>query len=165
MVRSLVLLVIVFVTFSTAAMAHGVLIDVEKHPPAVKVHAYFSATSPIVDARVQVYAPESETPYQSGRTDRAGHFAFIPHETGQWIVEVDDERGHRGSSVINITRDFFEDEPLEEQVEAVPVAPETPPQTANEIPMLYRVIFGLALIFGLTGIFYGMKARQPQKRK
>ncbi len=163
MIRTLILLVLASLAFSNAAMAHAIRFDVDKHPPAVKVHAYFSATSPLVDARVQVYAPEGETPYQSGRTDLAGHFAFIPHETGQWILEVDDERGHRDRTVINITGGFFEDEPLEEQVEGVPVAPETPPQTTNEIPLVYRIIFGLALIFGLTGIFYGMRARQSQK--
>lgn len=163
MIRTLILLVLASLAFSNAAMAHAIRFDVDKHPPAVKVQAYFSATSPLVDAMVQVYAPGGETPYQSGRTDRAGYFAFIPDESGEWTLEVDDERGHRNRTVINVTGGFFEGEPMKEEVEGVPVAMETPPQTTNEIPLVYRIIFGLALIFGLTGIFYGMRARQSQK--
>lgn len=167
MIRTLILLVIVSLAFTHTAMAHAIRFDVEKHPPVVMVHASFSPTSPIADANVEVYAPDSETPFQTGRTDPAGFFAFVPDQDGDWTVVVDDERGHRDRTVVSISEPFFGEGPGEgpdeEEAEPAPIAPQTPQQATNEIPVIYRIIFGLALIFGLTGIFYGMKARQSHK--
>lgn len=195
------------ITLSTNSMAHSIRLDVEEHPPAVKVHSYFSRTSPLVDAKVEVFKPGSDAIYQRGRTDEAGYFAFIPAEAGDWVVTVDDERGHIGRTVVSITEAFFRDEqpeelpgqptaqsqygqgngppdhqtdetqaeqrdgrqvehredPQHEQREA-PAAPATEPpaQTTRDIPLIYRVIFGLALIFGITGFLYGMKGRNSK---
>ncbi len=208
MVRFIFAFLFLGVILSTNTMAHSIRMDVEEHPPAVKVHAYFSMTSPLVDAKVEVSRSGSDAVYQRGRTDEVGYFAFIPDEAGDWVVTVDDERGHIGRTEVSITEAFFQDEQMDElpgQTTAQPQdeqgdgpldhqtdeaqaeqrgdqqvaqeddqqherregsaasAMEDSAQRTHDIPLMYRVIFGLALIFGITGFMYGMKARNSKK--
>ncbi len=200
MTRSIVLFLILGSVVHTTAWAHSIRFDVTEHPPVVTVHAYFSMTSPVADASVEVFAPGRDVAYQHGRTDRAGYFAFVPSGTGEWIVRVDDERGHRGRTVVRITDAFFQPEQAEEvladpaagarsaddspagaqsaddmpsaasasedRAGRTPATGESPDQTSaysmDDIPLGYRILLGLALIFGVTGFWYGIKARWPR---
>ncbi len=159
--KTIVAVLFLCIAVNMSVMGHAIRFDVTEHPPVVKVHAYFSATSPLINAKVEVFAPGTEEVYQTGRTDQAGFFVIVPVGPGEWVVTFDDERGHRGRTVINVTDDFFGDDPSETAAIAPPV--EAPVKIANDIPLAYRVIFGLALIFGITGVYYGIKARKSNK--
>ncbi len=148
-------------------VAHAINFETGIHAPAVTVKAFFTRTAPLAGASVVVYAPGQDQPYQDGRTDREGYFAFVPGTTGNWTITVDDERGHRGRVVVSIDPGFFDEGgPVhsgEEETEVSDPA-EVGPSTGN-VPVGYSAITGLAVIFGITGIFYGYKSRQELNKK
>jgi hypothetical protein len=123
--------------------AHELDVSVSQAAPAVIVRATYGGSEPVPFARVQVFAPSSEE-FQNGRTDRRGYFSFVPEGAGKWRVAVDDEEGHRGEAALDVL------EPFRSVVQA-PVA---------RASRLERAVLGLALIFGITGFFYGFKARR-----
>lgn len=159
--------VIILFCLNPEVVAHAINFETGIHPPVVTVKAFFTRTSPLAGANVIIYAPGQERPYQNGRTDSEGYFAFVPGATGNWTITVDDERGHRGRVIVSIEQGFFDEggtvHSREQEIEESAPA-EVGPSTGNA-PMVYRSITGLAVIFGITGIFYGYKSRQELKRK
>ncbi len=172
MTKSIFLCSVLLLVFSVSAMAHAIRFEVEKHYPAVTVHAYFSRTASLVDASVEVFAPGNEEVFQKGRTDKYGFFTFRPDESGSWRVTVDDGMGHFDRTTVNVSDKFFkadeliidEEKTTEEDTAVVSDGKQEKVQQ-SEIPMIYRIIFGLSLIFGLTGIIYGIKAKMLLKNK
>jgi hypothetical protein len=94
----------------------------------------------------------------------------LPDASGDWTLTVDDERGHTGRIVISIAEDFLAvdgESAVEDEPALVPEQPENhdhEPLSVSGIPALYRILFGLALIFGITGTLYGIKARRELQR-
>lgn len=148
--------------------AHGIHIDYSFKYPSVSLNIYFSKTSPVVDAEVSIFPPGSEELYFSGKTDKDGNFEFNPDVPGDWTVKVDDGMGHRKTVVINI--EDFSDEWVSETVHAEEEDVHSHDHTIihdhdheNEhfhIPLVFKIIFGLSLIFGITGVWYGLKCRK-----
>jgi hypothetical protein len=167
MMRPILLCLIILYSFSTEILAHGINFETTKQPPVVTVKAFFSRTAPVANAVVVINAPGDGQPYQSGRTDKSGNFAFIPNALGEWTVSVDDERGHIGKVVIPVSAVFFDGEPAEtEETEIEQVQePVIESEVDQDISVYYRIALGLALIFGLTGIIYGVKAKQALRNK
>lgn len=163
--KLILLCIITLSSINTASMAHSVNFETEMNAPTVLVKAFFSRTSPIVNASVIIYAPGETEPYQTGRTDKAGYFSFIPNVSGDWIFTLDDERGHVGRVGLTIMHDFFNaDVEVVNGYEAyseLAESEETVSDVNSEkgVPVIYRIIFGLALIFGITGTIYGFKAK------
>ncbi len=153
------------------ASAHSIQFEIKKHAPVVSVKAFFSQTSPLANASVNIYAPGEDQPYQRGQTDRRGFFAFVPSVAGDWVLEIDDEHGHRHKANISIDENFKKgitagEESPEHEGDETAAAPAVEEETVSPagIPLFYKVIFGLALIFGITGIYYGVRAKQsPEK--
>ncbi|TVR68848.1 MAG: hypothetical protein EA408_13105 [Marinilabiliales bacterium] len=164
------MIIAAFFALGATAAAHSINFEVTRHAPAVSVNAYFTRTSPLAGASIVVYAPGQDQPYQTGRTDRQGYFSFIPSVAGDWVFEIDDGRGHRDRLEISVGESFisgvYEEEAAADEQEEVPAGPvvETEVVSPAGIPMFYRIIFGLALIFGITGIFYGIRARQSASK-
>lgn len=154
------------------AAGHGVQVSVDIQPPIVIVSSSYSAAQRLADASVIIHSPaESKKPYQSGRTDISGHFIFMPDREGDWTFYVDDQKGHTKKTVISITTDFFA--PGDAKPESAAVIHDHAPvhmedhshdHTHDTIPAIYKVIFGLAMILGLSGFFYGIRAKQSQKK-
>ncbi len=149
---------------NTLAKAHSIRFEFEEHAPVVTLWAGFSTASPLVNAKVDVYGPDMKSPYQTGRMDQTGRFAFIPTDVGEWRLLVDDERGHRQNARIQIGTDFFAVAEADAEAETPQMVEQAPAETqtlaATAIPLVYMAIFGLAIIFGMTGIFYGLSARK-----
>lgn len=166
--RAIILSMFLLVSLSIESAAHGISFETSKEPPVIIVKASFSSTAPLVDARVDVYAPGDDQPYQSGQTDMAGNFAFVPDRSGEWIMRVDDERGHADRATIEISDTFFTgDQPVSKDTTAEELKDQMVEieniEVDNDFPVFYSIITGLALIFGLTGIIYGIKAKQAMK--
>lgn len=84
------------------ALAHGVAIQA-RTSQAVEVRAVYDNEQPMVNAQVQVFAPDNpETAIITGTTDANGTFLFTPTMTGDWEVAVR-QAGHGGITVIPIT--------------------------------------------------------------
>lgn len=87
-----------------SVMAHGthhMLLETK----AVVLQFIYTGHSPMQYASVQIYAPDSAHPYQAGRTDASGRFAFVPGYPGAWRVEVDDGDGHRHRATVQVEAD------------------------------------------------------------
>lgn len=86
-------MVLVFIT-AFPLFAHGVHYFIEQHQAAV-LYVRYDSGQPMAGAKVQIYDPAKENKvYQSGITDSHGRFAFLPDHKGEWIVVVNDQRGH-----------------------------------------------------------------------
>lgn len=162
--RSVILGIVAFFSFNIISLAHGIDFETAEEPPVITVKASFSRTAPLVDAVVKIFAPGKDNPFQTGRTDKAGYFAFMPDVAGEWTVTVDDERGHRDREKVLVPDSFFNGEKVLDETfadEAKELLFEIEEaDTEKSFPVFYSIITGIALIFGLTGIVYGIKARQ-----
>lgn len=159
--KTAVLYLVLMIAAMSKGMAHGVKVDVNMQSPSVIVKSFFSASQPLADALVTIYSPlDNNNAYQTGRTDRAGYFVFIPDVGGEWTFVVDDQKGHLRRTAVSVTDDFFS--PEETEIASPDVVQENEPAG---IPLIYKLIFGLSVIFGITGILYGIKAKQSPQNK
>jgi nickel transport protein len=144
---------LLFLTALAAAIlsAHDIEITVEHAPPAVVVRTTYAGTEPALYAAVLVYAPgKPETEYQNGRTDENGVFSFVPNVRGEWRFVVDDEMGHR--TELSIPVDLARRGAAEGAI-------------AAQMPLRLKLVTGLSVILGLTGLLYGYKARQDRRTR
>lgn len=128
-----------------AAEAHELDVAVQMAPPAVVLHATYGGAEPVPFAKVQVFSPAENAEYQTGMTDKKGAFSFVPDIGGAWKVVIDDETGHRRDVVVTVPARF-------EPGEATSPGPGA--------SRWERTLLGLALIVGITGFWYGWKARR-----
>jgi len=143
-----------------SALAHGVNVETSFKDGVVVVRSSYSPAQPLIDASVTIYSPaEREKAWQTGSTDKTGHFAFLPDVEGEWTFVVDDRKGHRNSTTITVISDMPEQEEVTKDEVVEPAEPSG--SGPRQFP---KIITGLSLIFGITGIFYGLKARQRPKK-
>jgi nickel transport protein len=136
-----------FILYSSFCIAHDVQMAVELSPPAVVVKSTYSGTEPMSYAAVLVFAPSNaKIEYQNGRSDAAGMFAFIPDRAGVWRFVIDDEMGHKEEKNIDITEEF-----LKGSVSA---------GASATLPVSWKILVGVSLILGCTGILFWTKARK-----
>ena len=166
--KSKLLVVLFLALLSNFAIAHGIKIETEFTPPFVMIKASFSSSAACTDASVIITSGDQKV-FQLGRTDLFGKFAFMPDKAGNWSVVVDDERGHKKTINFEIADSFF----VNEKNDTADNQNSTPNVVVSEdnhkhnehlhftdIPMAYKVIFGLSLILGITGLFYIIKSRK-----
>jgi nickel transport protein len=155
------LCIILILTINIDSSAHDVTVEITKSYPSVIVRASYFQAEPLSYAEIMIFSPESDVvEYQYGRTDKSGYFAFVPNSRGDWKITVDDEMGHFNETIVTIADDFFTGE------EATAIIAHTNHRSSiHDLQPLYKIIFGLALIFGITGIFYWLKARQALQSK
>ena len=162
-----------FVSASGILQAHKLEVSLTQQPPVVVVIAGFSGHHHgLSGGDVFIYAPgEAEKAFQTGKTDGKGKFAFIPTKAGEWKVVVDDGTGHRSEKVIVLEENFFSGEkaePESEELEKIEEPQEEITENGSassqaQVPLLWKVLVGVSLLFGIAGILYGVKARQKSK--
>jgi hypothetical protein len=125
------------------------------------VSAPYSPTQTLVDASVSIYSPaDPDNVWQTGRTDKNGNFALVPDAEGEWMIVIDDQKGHMKTTTV----DFASDLPVNKTVTEYS-GTESAELSDNRLSNIYKIIIGLSLIIGITGFFYGLKARQARKTK
>jgi nickel transport protein len=144
MKRVTIYIFVLFCFWAGVAAAHDLEASVTLSAPAVIVRASYGGSDPVAFAKVQVFAPSNSNEYQTGVTDRRGYFSFVPDDGGTWKVVVDDEEGHRREVVVEVPREL----------------PAGAVAGSGGASRVERGLLGLALIFGLTGFWYGWKARR-----
>lgn len=160
MIKKTALLITLILLVSTgSSLAHGVNIETSFECGVVVVRSSFSPTQLLVNASVTIYSPaDRENAWQTGNTDKTGHFAFVPDVEGEWTVVVDDRKGHMNRTAIAVMSDMTEEKEITED-KIVESAESSDIGLSNT----YKIIIGLSLIFGITGIFYGFKASRRPK--
>jgi nickel transport protein len=151
--KTILLSGLLFFASMTLMMAHGVITEVNIQSPSIIVKSSYSESEPLKGALVKVFGHgNEESPYQTGKTDDSGFFAFVPDITGEWIFIVDDQQGHMKKVIITVHDSFFTSH--DDQV-----------SSGEEFPMLTKVLIGLTWIFGLTSLFYGIRTYQVGRNK
>ena len=162
------MLLLALVITGIPVFGHGISIETTEMPPAVRLKASYSGGNEISGISIKIYPPGTKELYQQGKTDIHGHFSFTPDTQGNWTLLADDGMGHKKEVQLTLSPAFFEsdeEEPTEEILseqlpneESAVKDPEV--YTAAGIPVFYRIIFGLSIIFGLTGIVFGLLSRK-----
>lgn len=135
----------VFLLSAAVLPGHELETTVSFAAPAVVVRAAYGGSEPVSFAKVSIYSPvESAQQFQSGLTDRRGYFSFVPDQAGLWKVIVDDEEGHRRELSVPVP-DRFES---------------AAPSGSVQPSRIERALLGIALILGITGVAYGVRARR-----
>jgi nickel transport protein len=143
------IIVVAILIFPISLFSHGV--DIVLINGGTGIEARYDSGDPIVHADVIVYSPESkkyDDPFQVGITDRNGRFLFFPDADGKWKVVVNDGTGHGGTKYIIINdSSIVQDEAIEKPA-------------GRSI----KILSGIMVIFGLTGILFFALARRDRKR-
>lgn len=128
------------------ALAHDVETKVEFAIPSVIVRSTYAGAEPVAFGQVLVYSPANrKTEFQNGRTDANGGFSFLPDRDGEWLFVLDDELGHRKEIKIPVAQSRL----------ATGSNEAAGPQSTWQ-----KMIVGLAIILGTTGMLLWWKARK-----
>lgn len=117
--------------FCLGVLAHGVETRVKSSSYAVQF--FYDDGSPMSFCDVEVFEKGKDEVVYSGTTDRQGCFAMVPERAGHWIMRVNDGMGHG-------------------QVHEFEIGEEVPKATATGFGKGQKVLIGLSVLFGLTGI-------------
>lgn len=151
--NTLLLCMLVTLPASRGPERHGIRITVTERAPAVVATFSYDGDAPVVAGEVVITAPGSAQPFQTGRADANGIFAFVPDAPGTWKVTVDDGLGHTRSRAVEIGAAFF----AKERAGGVPPAGTAGGGAAEGIPLWARAALGVALIAGITWALYTFK--------
>jgi hypothetical protein len=158
--KSLIISLLLTIMPFAILQAHGLHIDIKIQNPVVIATIGYSETQPLADGVVTIFSPaDGVKAYQTGKSDKAGNFVFLPDTGGEWTITVDDQKGHAEKEVITIPAGFFiPGSAMQAAAEQAHVHEHE--HEAGEMPLTLKIIIGLSLIFGITGFFYGYQARR-----
>jgi len=134
--------------------AHGVEGTVQ--PGGLMVACQYSSGELMSYAKVTIFSPGSDQPFQVGHSDKNGRFCFFPDALGKWRVTADDGMGHR----LELEAPVMD---LEAGKKILP----TPGAAGVADTRSLRVLTGLSAIFGLSGFlfwFQGIRAMRGRKK-
>ena len=114
----------------------------------ILVSAEYDDGEPMSYAEVKILAPDSDIPFQKGRSDRNGRFMFRPDQKGVWQIIVSDGVGHR----LALEREILD-------VKGNMKTEASAETCFSAISRAQGIIMGVSIILGLFGIVYGWKAR------
>ena len=113
------------------------------------VSAEYADGEPMNYAEIKIKSPDSDIPFQTGRTDLLGHFLFKPDKPGKWEIEVQDGMGHRlALEVLAGENNEMNAGSKKSELENIDIKP------------VWKAVVGVSIIFGFFGLWYGWKAKQ-----
>ena len=86
-------LALVLVLFTSLSWAHRMNHEVSTAEAQVLTVSYGFGQAPVFEP-YQIFTPDSEMPFQTGRTDSRGRISFLPDRPGRWRVVVTTDDGH-----------------------------------------------------------------------
>jgi len=145
-------LALALVFMASQAQAHGVRGMISTSETLCATATYDDG-EPMSYGGVDIAAPDSKLPFQSGRTDRNGLFCFKPDSPGQWQLTVSDEMGHRVRLQTRMSQDMT---PVPDKASYE--------RSGQSMGKAEGVITGLALIFGMSGCLAWWQSRKKIER-
>jgi nickel transport protein len=130
--------------------AHGVTSKIDTG--GIVVSALYDTGEVMDYAKVTILAPDANLKFQSGRTDRNGRFCFFPDVSGDWRIVVDDEMGHRLEVNVPVDKGMV-----------LQANPENGNSGRGLLSGFEKIVMGVSIIFGISGILFGFKARKAKK--
>lgn len=138
-----------------SAWAHGVR-GVITSENAMHVTAAYDDGEPMSYAQVEIRRDGEKLPFQTGRTDRNGRFAFLLDKAGTWTIIVSDEMGHRLALKTGIDNGLELNSPGDQATDA------------GALSRYEKALMGITIIFGICGFFCwwrGTKDRSGDPRR
>ncbi len=130
---------------ASPASGHDLRYRVE-HGEAVHVQLAFPHGESPVHEAYEIFPPDSEIPFQTGRSDARGRISFIPDRPGEWRVRITTEDGH--GLQLRITVDEAA------RVEAV---------SGPGLGRAAGLTAGLGYLAGLTGLWLWWRGRRGRR--
>ena len=132
------------------ALAHGVGYREAGGGCPVALEFFYSTGEPMSYREAKIFSPADEKfAHQTGRTDAAGRFAFVPDVPGTWRVIVRDEEGHQAMAEIAVTEALLKGgSSVKSEATSVPPADLNSPPEGLEL--LLRAALGVSLLFNLS---------------
>lgn len=128
------------------ASAHGVGYR-QSDLPSVPLEFFYSTGETMSYLETKVFSPADEKfVNQSGRTDAAGRFAFVPDVPGTWRVIVKDDEGHQCTAEIGVTQEFLAGGPEKSSALAVKEQSAVP----QGMDLAIRCALGVSLLFNVA---------------
>lgn len=117
----------------------------------VGLQVIYDSGDPVSEADVQIFSPEDKKLiFQQLSTDKNGRFLFSPDKTGKWKVIVNDGMGHGLITDISI-----------ENLQTKKISDMEHPVSSR----FQKILIGISIIFGLTGILFFISAKKRFKRE
>ena len=135
-------------SFVKPAQAHGVGYRAAAFP-AVALEFFYSTGEPMSYRETRVFSPaDPQFANQTGRTDAAGRFAFVPDAAGQWRVIVRDEEGHQASAEIEIAESALNGAAPTQGTASGLTGKDNPPE--GQLDLFLRSALGVSLLFNIS---------------
>jgi nickel transport protein len=123
--------------------------------PVRTIYFKYSTGEPISFAKIKLFPPSTRGKDVESLvtiTDRNGIICFVPDESGEWRVDMEDGMGHKGS--INVTAAL--DGP-----DAAADAGKGAKTPEGRAPLVFNIALGLSLLANIFGVWFlaGRKKR------
>lgn len=138
------------VFFAGQGDAHGVrgMADTRK---TICITAIYDDGEPMSYTAVEINAPASQLPFQSGRSDRNGVFCFRPDSPGDWQVNIRDEMGH----LVHLQAVVTEDMDLDQVAHNY---------NGPAMGKVNGIVTGIAVLFGMAGCLAWWQSRNRKSK-
>lgn len=145
--KFIVIFLVLFFISTGQLLAHSVSYKVESGGITITVWYNGIKPIPMKEAFVRVFAPEEDTEFQKGRTDRNGRFSFYPDRPGKWQIVINDGNGHGIVADVEVGKDFRISSSMQ-----------------TSFPFALKLLVGLSIIFGIFGVLSLWKNRELNRR-
>ena len=140
------------------ALAHGVGYREAGGLSPVALEFFYSTGEPMSYREAKVFSPADEKfAHQTGRTDAAGRFAFVPDVPGLWRVVVRDEEGPQATAELDVTEALLKGGSVKSEATSVPPADSNNPPEG--LDLLIRAALGVSLLFNLAAFILLIRLR------
>lgn len=133
----------IYLLWTVILISHGVSYEFFENAKGIKI--FYDDSTPMSFADYKIYSPDGKL-FAEGETDKMGRILFMPDRVGKWRIEVDDGMGH------GIIKEFE----VKNIKEVIPVS-------QDKISIYFKILVGLSIILGLTGIFFYISAKKQRE--
>ncbi len=129
----------IYLLLSLIIFSHGVNFEFFENAKGIKF--FYEDGTPLSFAEYKIYSPDNKV-FSEGELDKLGRILFLPDRPGKWKIEVDDGMGHGIIKEIEI-----------KDVKNIVFS-------KSSYPLYLKILTGLGIIFGLTGIIFYIIGRK-----
>ena len=135
-------IIALLLSWAVTVRAHDVVHKISQ-TSAIVVTVGYDTGEAMRYAAVTIFSPRDDTvEFQNGRTDVNGSFAFVPNIPGEWKIIVNDGIGH------GLVTTFPVDASMNVEI------------TQGRFVRWQKLIIGIGIILGVTGIISYLRARK-----
>jgi len=132
------------IVFATLLFSHNLVHTISKEQSIV-VSFSFGQKDDFSFQSYEVYAPNSEIPFDVGRTDAHSRVSFLPNTQGKWKIKAFSEDGHGKIVDIEVDENML------------------PDIDANNNNTFQKALIGIMILLCIFGLIYIKKYKKNEK--